>query len=189
MVDRKTTTPVREMGVLNQTKYILRKNYLIKRRNLRETLQEVLIPIWWILILFAIRLGVKSKELPVVKDSEIPIANVSSPGLTSFGSQSNSSRAIGYVINDVPNARLVIELISNHSKAAVNFIEFINSDSMLDYYRKYSASTGFSLGIEFAKGKNKGLAYTLRVSKKEFPKPDEWLVGKVAFILLHADLM
>lgn len=179
------------MGVLNQTKYILRKNYLIKRRNLRETLQEVLIPIWWILILFAIRLGVKSKELPAVKDSEIPIANVSSPRLASFGSQGNSSRAIGYVINDVPNARLVIELISNHSKAvkaAVNFMEFNNSDSMLDYYRKYSASTGFALGIEFAKGKNKGLAYTLRVNKKEFPKPDEWLVGKLAFALCEFKL-
>ena len=170
------------MGVLNQTKYILRKNYLIKRRNLRETLQEVLIPIWWILILFAIRLGVRSKELSAVSDSEIPIFNVSSPGPMSFGPQGNASRSIGYVINDIPNARLVIELMSNYSKAAVNFMEFNNSNSMLDYYRKYSESTGFALGIEFAKGKNKGMAYTLRINKKQFPKSDEWLVGKAALL-------
>lgn len=166
------------MGLLHQTKFLLRKNYLTKRRNLRQTLQEVIIPIWWILILFVIKLSVRTKELPAVKDSEIPVATISQQGPVSFGPSGNSSRPIvGYVTNDVPNARQAIDLIKN-SNSAVNFMEFNSTGSMLDYYKDYSESRGFAVGIEFSKGKNVGLAYTLRVNKKLFPDPEKKLYGK-----------
>ena len=167
------------MGILKQTKYLLRKNYLTKRRNLRETLQEVLIPIWWVLILFVMKVTIPSTKLPAVKDSDIPTFDISTLGPPKPGPQGNTSRFIvGYVINDIPNARRVIELINNISGKAVNYVEFNNTDSMLDYYRKYSESTGFAIGIEFAKGKSEGMAYTLRVSKKSIPNTENKLVGK-----------
>ena len=171
------------MGIFKQTKYLLRKNYLIKRRNLRTTLQEVLVPIWWIMLLFVIKLGVKTEELPAVSDSQIPTANISLLGSANFGPQGNSSRTIvGFVTNDIPNARLVIELMNNYTKAAVNYMEFNSTDDMLNHYRKYSESTGFGVGIEFAKGKNKGLAYTLRVNNKVIPNVENKLVGKSSSI-------
>ena len=171
------------MGILHQTKFLLWKNYLIKRRNRRETLQEVLIPIWWILILFAIRFSIRTKELPAINDSQIPVASISSQGPVSLEAGptgGNSNRPIvGYVTNNIPNARLVIDLMQSFSKSAVNYMEFNSTDSMLDYYRKYSESRRFGVGIEFAKGKNVGLAYTLRVNKKLFPNPENKLVGKL----------
>lgn len=126
------------------------------------------------------------KELPAVRDSEIPTANISTMGPANFGPQGNSSKMnVGFVTNDIPNARRVIELMANYSKAAVNYLEFNSTDSMLDYYRKYSESTGFGMGIEFAKGKNKGLAYTLRVTNKAIFNPQSKLVGKSICSIMH----
>lgn len=168
------------MGILQQTKYLLRKNYHIKKRNKRETLQEILIPIWWILLLLLIKLGVRTKELPAVKDSEIPTFNISTLGLTNPSQGNVSSKpTIGYIINGVPNASPVMELVKNASKDVVNYVEFNSTDSMLDYYRKNSESKGLQVGIEFAKGTKQGLAYTIRVPVANMPSTKDKVVGKV----------
>lgn len=168
------------MGILQQTKYLLWKNFHIKKRNKRETLQEILIPIWWILLLLLIKLSVPTKEQPAVKDSEIPTNNVSTLGLSNEVPRGNATikSTIGYVINDVPNAGRVIELVKNASGAAVNYLEFNSTDSMADYYRKNSESSGLQLGIEFAKSKKKGVAYTIRVPVKAVPSTEDKLVGE-----------
>ena len=162
------------MGILQQTKYLILKNFHIKKRNKRETLQEILVPIWWILLLLIIRSSIPNKVEPAVKESEIPTANISNTG-----PQGNASKKpnIGYVTNNIPNAGPVMELVINASKDAVNYLEFNSTDSMVAFYKKYSESRGLLVGIEFAKGGKKGLAYTLRVSEG-LPSPDNKLVGE-----------
>ena len=169
------------MGILLQTKYLLQKNFHIKKRNKRETLQEILIPIWWILLLLLIKLTVRTKELPAVTDSEIPTNNVSTLGLFNSVPQGNAATkpTVGYVINNVPNADRVMELVQNISNGAVNYLEFNSTDSMADYYRRYSESSGLQLGIEFAKSKNKGVAYTIRVPVKAVPSIEDKLTSEL----------
>ncbi|CAH3191074.1 unnamed protein product, partial [Porites evermanni] len=164
------------MGILRQTKYLLRKNYLIKRRNLRETLQEVLVPIWWVVLLLVIGLSIPKQKLAPVRDSDIPTFNVSALAPSSSGRE---GFIVGYVVNDIQNARRVIENMNNFS-GKVSYLEFNDTDSMLDYYRKYSESTGFEMGIEFAKGKSDKMAYTLHVGTKSapIPNPEERLTGQ-----------
>ena len=169
------------MGILLQTKYLLQKNFHIKKRNKRETLQEILIPIWWILLLLLIKLSMRTKELPAVTDSEIPTNNVSTLGLFNSVPQGNASTkpTVGYVINNVPNADQVMELVQNISNGAVNYLEFNSTESMADYYRRYSESSGLQLGIEFAKSKNKGVAYTIRVPVKAVPSIEDKLTSEL----------
>ena len=170
-----------KMGILLQTKYLLQKNFHIKKRNKRETLQEILIPIWWILLLLLIKLSMRTKELPAVTDSEIPTNNVSTLGLFNSVPQGNASTkpTVGYVINNVPNADQVMELVQNISNGAVNYLEFNSTESMADYYRRYSESSGLQLGIEFAKSKNKGVAYTIRVPVKAVPSIEDKLTSEL----------
>ena len=169
------------MGILLQTKYLLQKNFHIKKRNKRETLQEILIPIWWILLLLLIKLSVRTKELPPVTDSEIPTNNVSTLGLSNSAPQGNADTkpTVGFVINNVPNADRVMELVQNASNGVVNYLEFNSTDSMADYYRRYSESSGLQLGIEFAKSKESGVAYTLRVPVKIVPSMENKLTSEL----------
>lgn len=142
-------------------------------------MQEVLIPIWWTLLLFFIRRSFKTPEMPAVSDSQIPVFDIFSPLPTGFGSQGNESKsAVGYVTNGLPNARLVIELLRNSSQSAVRYKKFNNSDDMLYYYRKHGETSGLTMGIEFTRGKNEGLAYTLLLSRTKFPKLEDKLVGQ-----------
>lgn len=167
------------MGILQQTKYLIRKNFHIKKRNKRETLQEILIPIWWILLLLLIKLGVQTKKLPAVKDSEIPTMNVSTLGLSEPQGNATEKPTIGYVINDIPNAIRVMELVQNASKGDVNYLEFNSSDSMLEFYRKYSESKRLQVGVEFAKSKKAaGVAYTIRLPVQVIPSTENKLVGE-----------
>lgn len=168
------------MGVLQQTKYLIVKNFHIKKRNKRETLQEILIPIWWILLLLVIKIGVRVKKLPPVNDSEIPTINVSTLEIPNSTPQGNATvkPTVGFVINNVPNADHVMKLVQNASRSVVNYLEFNSTDNMLDYYRKNSESQGLQIGIEFAKSKKTGVAYTIRVPVKDIPSTESKLVGK-----------
>ena len=161
-----------EMPIVQQTKYLVLKNFHIKKRNKRETLQEILVPIWWILLLLIIRTAIKTKVQPAVKENEIPTANISTLGLSNRGSQGNTS--IGYVTNNIPNAVPVMELVINASKDAVDYLHFNNTDSMVSFYMEHSSLLA---GIEFAKGKKNGLAYTLLVPGG-LPSPKNKLVGE-----------
>ena len=173
------------MGILQQTKYLIRKNFHIKKRNKRETLQEILIPIWWILLLLLIKLGVQTKKLPAVKDSEIPTMNVSTLGLSEPQGNATEKPTIGYVINDIPNAIRVMELVQNASKGDVNYLEFNSSDSMLEFYRKYSESKRLQVGVEFAKSKKAaGVAYTIRLPVQVIPSTENKLVGEFRWFWL-----
>ena len=164
------------MGVLNQTRYLLQKNFIIKKRNKRETLQQLLIPLWCTILLLVLKKAIhKIGELPAVSDRQIPTVDIFE--LVPRGNTSKS--LVGYVTNGLSKASLTIELLKNSSQSEERYVEFNTTDSMLDYYRKYSKSRGFKMGIEFTKGKNQGLAYTLRLSKTNFPKADNKLVGKL----------
>ena len=114
-------------------------------------------------------------------DSEIPTNNVSTLGLLNSVPQGNAATkpTVGYVINNVPNADRVMELVQNISNGAVNYLEFNSTDSMADYYRRYSESSGLQLGIEFAKSKNKGVAYTIRVPVKAVPSIEDKLTSEL----------
>lgn len=168
------------MRILQQTKHLIVKNFHIKKRNKRETLQEILIPIWWILLLLAIKIGVRVKKLPAVNDSEIPTFNVSTLEMPNPAPQGNATvkPTVGFVLNNVPNADLVMKLVQSASISVVNYLEFNNTDSMLDYYRKNSESQGLQIGIEFAKSKKAGVAYTIRVPVKAIPSTESRLVGE-----------
>lgn len=160
------------MGILQQTKYLVLKNFHIKKRNKRETLQEILIPIWWIVLLVIIRRTIPTEVKPAVGENDIPTANISSIGLAGSSGNASGRPNIAYVTNNLTNAGSVMELVRNASKSAVNYLEFNTTDSMLAYYKEH---TNLLVGIEFGKGKEKGLAYTLRVPGG-LPSPKNKLV-------------
>ena len=142
----------------------------------------MLVPIWWVVLLLVIGLSIPKQKLAPVRDSDIPTFNVSALAPSSSGRE---GFIVGYVVNDIANARRVIEHMNNFS-GKVSYLEFNDTDSMLDYYRKYSESTGFEMGIEFAKGKSGKMAYTLHVGKKSasIPNPEERLAGKCLYFCL-----
>ena len=123
----------------------------------------------------------RTKELPPVTDSEIPTDNVSTLGLSNSAPQGNADTkpTVGFVINNVPNADRVMELVQNASNGVVNYLEFNSTDSMADYYRRYSESSGLQLGIEFAKSKKSGVAYTIRVPVKIVPSMENKLTSEL----------
>ena len=166
------------MGIIQQTKYLVLKNFHIKKRNKRETLQEILIPIWWIVLLVIIRRTIPTELKPAVGENEIPTANISSMGLAGSQGNAGSKPNIGYVTNNLASAGPVMEIVRNASKDGANYLEFNSTNSLLAFYKEH---TNLLVGIEFEKGKEKGLAYTLRVPGG-LPSPKNKLVGECSYI-------
>ena len=169
------------MGVWHQTKYLLRKNFHIKKRNKRETLQELLIPIWWIIILIVIKLGVKMEEQPAIKEGDItgyPLnANSSASGANSYVANTNAT--VGVVIASEVSSfgSELFGLLSKHSPSAVSYMRFNTTTEMIDYYRENDKDSNFGAGIYFWKADDDSLAYTLFVREENFPDLKTQLVG------------
>ena len=165
------------MGIWHQTKYLLRKNFQIKKRNKRETLQELLIPIWWVLLLLVIKLGVKTKEEPAVEDGNIPRFNLLS---NTGGNSTNASVSLVGVVVEKAISKAgfqVVALLKKHSPPTVRYKGFNSSLEMVDYYKKYSESKKFGVGILFREAANKSIGYTIFVPVKDLPDVKTKLVG------------
>ena len=157
------------MSILRQTYFLLRKNFQTKKRNKKLTLQEVIIPIYWVLILLIIRLTVKVKDLPAVPSEQIPKYDL---GTQHGGTRNNlSSRPlVGVITNGDVQAKEVFTVIKDLSSSTTEYKEFNTSDEMLDYYREYGESSQFGMGIVFEKDKDTGgITYTLRMSEAIVP--------------------
>ena len=145
------------MGIVHQTKVLLRKNYHIKRRNYKETLQEVLVPIYWILLLLVIKLGVRAKVLPSLSSDKIPTCNLmnrtsgkcfptysplpnasenlNTASISGFSDGSTKRRImLGYVTNGDKRAVEVINMLSNRTRNEIAYREFSSSDDMALFY-------------------------------------------------------
>ncbi|XP_031568598.1 ATP-binding cassette sub-family A member 5-like [Actinia tenebrosa] len=167
------------MSILRQTYFLLRKNFQTKKRHKRLTLQEVIIPIYWVLILLVIRLTVKIKDLPAVSSEQIPRYNLGSQnGGGGGGNVSNMSSKplVGVVTNNDPQAKEVLFVLKNLSSSRNEYKEFSSSDEMVNYYRTYGESLQFGMGIVFEK-ENETLSYTLRMSEGIVPDLKTKLVG------------
>ena len=172
----------RIMGIVQQTKYLVLKNFHIKKRNKRETLQEILIPIWLIVMLAIVKRRLLTELKPAVRENEIPTAKISSMGLAGLPGIASSKPNIGYVTNNLANAGSVMEIVRNTSKDSAKYVEFNTTDSLIAFYMEH---TNLLVGIEFWNGKEKGLAYTLRVPRGRLPLPKNRLVGEYSYTYVH----
>ena len=170
------------MGIVQQTKYLVLKNFHIKKRNKRETLQEILIPIWIIVTLAIVKRRLIMELKPAVRENEIPTAKISSMGLAGLPGIASSKPNIGYVTNNLANAGSVMEIVRNTSKDSAKYVEFNTTDSLIAFYMEH---TNLLVGIEFWNGKEKGLAYTLRVPRGQLPLPKNRLVGEYSYTYVH----
>ena len=134
-------------------------------------------------MLFLIKLGVRTTELPAISDGEIPSSVISTSGSVNDKPKNNSVEpTVGYVTNDLTTACTVMDFVTNYSAGnGVAFVAFNSSDSMVEFYRKHSES--MKVGLEFKKGKKQGLAYTIRVDPRSMPSPETKLTGKVMIAL------
>ena len=169
------------MGIVQQTKYLVLKNFHIKKRNKRKTLQEILIPIW-LIVMLAIVKRLLTEPKPAVRENEIPTAKISSMGLAGLPGIASSKPNIGYVTNNLVNAGSVMEIVRNTSKDSAKYVEFNTTDSLIAFYKEH---TNLLVGIEFWNGKEKGLAYTLRVPRGRLPLPKKRLVGEYSYTYVH----
>ena len=169
------------MGIVQQTKYLVLKNFHIKKRNKRKTLQEILIPIW-LIVMLAIVKRLLTEPKPAVRENEIPTAKISSMGLAGLLGIASSKPNIGYVTNNLANAGSVMEIVRNTSKDSAKYVEFNTTDSLIAFYKEH---TNLLVGIEFWNGKEKGLAYTLRVPRGRLPLPKKRLVGEYSYTYVH----
>ena len=125
-----------------------------------------------------IRRTIPTELKPAVGENEIPTANISSMGLAGSQGNAGSKPNIGYVTNNLASAGPVMEIVRNASKDGANYLEFNSTNSLLAFYKEH---TNLLVGIEFEKGKEKGLAYTLRVPGG-LPSPKNKLVGECSYI-------
>lgn len=170
-----------EMSILRQTYFLLRKNFQTKKRHKKLTFQEVIIPIYWVLILLIIRLTVKVKDLPAVPSEQIPRYNLgiqNGGGGGSIPRNMSSKQVVGVVTNNDSQAEQVLSVIKNLSSSTTEYKEFNSSDEMLDYYRTYGDSLKFGMGIIFEKDKTGGISYTLRMAEAIVPDLTTKLVGR-----------
>lgn len=141
-----------------QFKAVMRKNIILKKRNKKQTLQEIIMPLYFIAILIIIKISVKPEENPRLTD--MPENSVYAPRLLSL-----SKKDIRLLI--APDDLYIQDLMTEVNtifQTATN----LTSPPTLQYFKNRSEaensfiqnSTSVWAGIVFSFANNASLDYT-----------------------------
>ncbi|KAL3876747.1 hypothetical protein ACJMK2_034544 [Sinanodonta woodiana] len=139
-----------------QFKALVWKNFLLKKRNKKETIQEFLMPIYFILILAMIKFFIKPQTVPQLTDFPVTdlFSNSFHPNLSKILVSPNET----YVHNIMSKAGDVLKDVLGKSP------EFEYFTSKLDAEKKYKAnSNAVSAGVIFDYDRQGKFSYVIRM--------------------------
>lgn len=167
------------MGIFRQTFYLLKKNFQIKRRHKRLTFQEIIVPIYWLLILVIIKLTTKIDVKPAIDSKDIPIQslNAHQAGRPNVLANTSMSPLVALVTDGDPKCEKVVAELKNVTASRTNYIRFNTSDEMLNYYKKHGEKSNMGLAFVFKKEKDLGISYTMHLADGIAPKLTTKTIG------------
>eukprot|EP00794_Sanderia_malayensis_P009392 gene9392-10379_t len=165
------------MGFGQQIKYLLYRNFLLKRRNIKNTVYEVVSVLYFVAILAVLRsTAIKPKTDPAIKDGDIqtfPIFQTKTSLLNnaswSFAAPPNT---IGYVFlsgSDLDAGKLLIQKVQNYTNGyGIKFRELSSEKALDDLHRIDSKNVSMGLIIDISTS-NKNVNYTIKVPFGKVP--------------------
>jgi len=163
------------MGFGNQVKYLLYRNFLLKRRNLKQTIYEVVSVLYFVAILAVIKTtAIKTTVYKATDDASIPTFHV-----FPSGSQSNVTsfpiklpKEIGYVVMPGSSSQAtdeVIKKVSNITKnASIKFRNYSDVAALENAHK--AAPKNLTLGLVIKIDANKKYVdYTIKVPYSSVP--------------------
>lgn len=171
------------MTIFEQTKHLLYRNYLLKIRNKKETLLEIFLPIFFMLMLASIRATIPVRDEPAIERSEIPTFSLFRD-FPLFANNDNSTPTVAFVSNNLTKVKEVMNVLRSHADGRVNFTESESVQLMTDTYRSQREKYSFGLVFEASESSYLGLKYTLLSPYKNQPNTRDTLVeiGKVKLV-------
>eukprot|EP01122_Echinamoeba_exundans_P013326 TRINITY_DN5802_c0_g1_i1.p1 TRINITY_DN5802_c0_g1~~TRINITY_DN5802_c0_g1_i1.p1 ORF type:complete len:855 (+),score=115.89 TRINITY_DN5802_c0_g1_i1:76-2640(+) len=147
-----------------QFKILMKKNFLLKRRNLRMSLLEVLFPLYWVGILVAVKYGLGGSDAGVTTvatawDIEFSSIAEACQNYTS-ASQTSGCIDIGYAPTGEPYDSIISDLASFHYPR-LRVAGFNSSIDLENYY--FDNPMGLASGIVFESPD--GLSYAIKMNE------------------------
>ena len=163
------------MGFGSQVKYLLYRNFLLKRRNLKQTIYEAVSVLYFVAILAVIRkTAIKTTVYKATGDSEIPTFDVfpsrMKANVTSFPIK--LPKGIGYVSMPGSSPQATDEFVKKVTNitgsAKITFQKYPNEAAM-DAAHK-AAPNNLTLGLVIKiDAVNKSVDYTIKVPFNSVP--------------------
>lgn len=147
---------------LRQTKCLMYKNFLMKKRDKKQFLQELLYPIYMVGILAMIRALVRPQQYPPIKHfPQLSLDNVT----TSI----NQSHVLLYSPNNNAEIDKIVQQVSDMLDLENPPLGFLNVSDMEQYYRIGFNSQGVIAGVIFDSYQSSNVSYTIRMADKLIP--------------------
>lgn len=163
------------MTVLQQTKHLLYRNYLLKMRNKKETLQEILLPIFLMLLLAGIRATFQTRDEPAIERKYMPKFSL----LRHFPLFVNGSKAtptVAFVSNNLKKASDIVAVLRAYAGSRLNFTDGKSVQEMTASYRTQKKKFAFGIVFEESKTSYLGVKYTLLSPYKNQPSTIQKLI-------------
>jgi len=150
----------------NQLKAVTYRNYLIKKNNKSKTIQEIFFPLYFVLLIFALRFAGKSKIYDA-EDSTV-LGDISS--LLSVSPEQNT---IGFVLPGNNNDEIISNVMMNpvFKEKNYQYARFNNEEELEEYNKN---NNNLIAGIIFEENL---FTYTIRINGTEISDPDEFPIG------------
>ena len=147
---------------LRQTKCLMYKNFLMKKRDKKQFLQELLYPIYMVGILAMIRALVRPQQYP-------PIDNFPKLSLDNATTSINRTHVLLYSPNNTANIYKIIQQVNHMLDLENPPIGFLNESDMDLYYTTGFNSQGIIAGIIFNSYQSDNVSYTIRMADNAVP--------------------
>ena len=165
------------MGFGNQFKYLLYRNFLLKKRNYKQTLYEAISVLYFIAILALVRtFAVKPKTYKPITDAEMPTyllyQSKNAPRSNTSAFLAKAPRKVGYVFlpgsNQVASQRVIEKLLNVTAGYGTKFQKYSSESTLESAHKKDSVNLTLGLILKVDSGKNI-VDYTIKVPYKSVP--------------------
>ncbi|EDV27708.1 uncharacterized protein TRIADDRAFT_53677 [Trichoplax adhaerens] len=147
---------------LRQTKCLMYKNFLIKKRDKKQFLQELFYPIYMVGILAMIRALVRPQQYPEIKNfPQLPLDNITT--------NINQSYLLLYSPNNNADIDKIIQQVSQMLDLENPPVGFVNSSDIEQYYRIGTNSRSILGAVIFNSYKSNNVSYTIRMPDSAIP--------------------
>jgi ATP-binding cassette subfamily A (ABC1) protein 5 len=141
---------------INQLKAVTYRNFLLKKYNKRKTFQEIFIPIYLILIIFAVKSAVKFK---FYEDKDASIQG----NISSFWGPLENENTIGFILPENSNDEIINKIMNTPILKNYKSLRFENEDQLVKYNEDQN---NLIAGIVFD---NDLFTYTIRINGTSVP--------------------
>ncbi len=165
------------MGFGRQIKVLLYRNFLLKRRNIKQTIYEAVSVLYFVAILAVLRkFAIKPTTFPAIKDGQIdtfPIFETKSSVATNTSWLfSSPPKSIGYVFSsgsDVNEGNKVIKKVENYTlEYGIKFVLFQDERALEEAHKANPKNVSMGLVIDIDSQKSI-VNYTIKVPYGSVP--------------------